>query len=333
VQVRVVRDRVKMGVPAAWDEDLFERLKIVAVDPWCGTSLTLLDAFTKEGVYGFINRGALLASRGAMTGLVKKSSDGNLERSSTQAQTNLEEARMGRGRHCQSDEHPSLHSTLKSSSKILASLGSIVGLDHSKSKKLFVETSTVNSLRIKQDFLTEQVQGGRWKPDPSSPLMPKNWDRVLWVVTEIFYVKKLVIAKTTKAIAKANMDPSTLVACAEPLPVNLKGGVEVSKAKDGTTVFEVSEGGVPFPIGFKVIRLLYDEDGDLLAPGGIKLDIARNHRPKTRSDIYEWLDPNKDPDYHMKDLFKQEDGGSLEALPMLVAKEADSSEEASASKD
>ena len=121
-------------------------------------------------------------------------------------------------------------------------------------------------------------------------------NHVLWVVTEIFYIKKLVIAKTTKAIAKANMDASTLVACAEPLPVNLRGGVEVSKAKDGTIVFKVSEGGDPFPIGFKVIRLLYDEDGDLLAPGGIKLDTARNDRPKTRSDVYKWLDPNKDSD-------------------------------------
>lgn len=150
------------------------------------------------------------------------------------------------------------------------------------------------------------------------------------MVTEIFYVKKLVIAKTTKAIAKATVDASQLVACADLLPVNLKGGVEVSKAVDGTTVFQVSESGVSFPIGCRVIRLLYDEDGDLLTPGGIKLDIARNHRPKMRSDIFEWLDPNKDPDYHMQDLFKQEPGGSLESLPMFVAKEA---VEASNSKD
>ena len=176
MQMRVVRDRLKMG---AWDEDLFKRFKIVAVDPWCGSSLTLLDAFTKEYSfikrYSFPNRGALLASRGAMTGLVKKSSDGNPEGSFAQAQTNLEEARMGRGRHCQSDEHPPLYSTLNSSSKILASLESIVCIDHSKSKELYVEASMVNSVRIKQDFLTEQVQGRRWKPDPSSPLVPKNW--------------------------------------------------------------------------------------------------------------------------------------------------------------
>lgn len=329
LQVRFVRDLVKMGVPTL-DEYLFKIHKVVAVDPWCDSKLTLLDVFTKKGGYGIINRGPLLARIGAMTGLVKKSSDGNPEPSVAQAQTNLEEARMGRGRHCKSDELVAICATLNSSSKIMASLGSIVSADRTKSKKLFAETSAVKSVSIKEDFLIEQVQGGKWKPDPSSPLMPENWDRVLWVVTEIFYVSKLVIAKSSMACSKASMGISELVAFAGPLPVNLRTEVEVSNSKDGTTVFEVSEKGPVFPIGFKAIRLHYDEDGDLLAPGGIKLDIAGSHRPKMRSDINEWLDPNKHPEYHMKDLFEQEPGGSLEALPMFVANEEG---EALASKD
>jgi len=168
---------------------------------------------------------------------------------------------------------------------------------------------------------------GKWKPDPKHPLMPENWDRVLWVVAEIYYVKKLVIGKTTKSIAKVNMDASQLVRLAEPLPANLEGKVEVCKAKDGTTTVEVPADGPAFPIGFKPIRLVYDKDGDLLAPGGIKLAIAGDNRPKTRSAINEWLDPDKNPDYHMKDLFKQESEGSLEALPMFDADEAAASED------
>lgn len=306
-----------MGV-TSWDEYLFKQLRIVAVDPWCRASLSLLDVFTKRGRYGIINHGPILAHRGALTGLAMETPD---EPATTQAQTNLEEARMGRGLHVQSGiAQVPVVATLKSSSKILASLSKVVSAECTKSKSLIAEVSLVTSVSIDKDFIGEQVKEGKWKPDPNSPLMPSSWDRVLWVVVEIYYAKKLVIGKSRKAVAKANVDPSKLVALPE-LPGNLLGKVEVSKDKDETTLLEIPENGPAFPIGFKAIRLVYDKNGDLLAPGGIRLDSPA-HRPKTRSAV-EWLDPDKDEDsavYHMKDLFTQESAaGPMLALPMFDA--------------
>lgn len=297
----------------AWDEYLFQTYKLVAVDPWSDESLALLDVFTKRGSYGIVNRGPKLVHTGALTHLTKRS-----EESST-TQTNLEEAHMGRGSHVKSGKSADVTATLNSSSKISASILKIVTADNSTAESVMAQVKTVTSESIDQDFLAEQVNEGRWKPDLNMPQLPKKWDHVLWVVKEIKYAKKLIIGKSTKSIVAASINPSKLVPIAQPLPSGLEGKVEAARAMDGTTVF-TAPGNGRFPIGFKAIRLTYNENGDLLGPGGINFDLGE-HRPKVRADNDAWLNPDSDPNYHMGDLVTQEPGGRLQSLPIVQDEE------------
>lgn len=137
-------------------------------------------------------------------------------------------------------------------------------------------------------------------------------DYVLWVVKEMKYAKKLIICESRNAIVEATMDPSLLVSVGT-LPASLKGKV----AADGTFVFTATEDG-RFPIGFKAIRLIYNEKGELKGPGGIEFGMGEK-RPKLRDDIDDWLNPDKFSDFHMEELvFTREPGGPLGCLPILA---------------
>lgn len=297
-----------MVVYAGWDEYLFQKHKLVAVDPLtCPRELELLNVLTKRGTYGIVNRGPILEDTGSLTSLTLES---GTEGSSTRNEVQRLAPETKKG--------PEVLCTFKATSRVMAMVLKLFGGEASAEKGLTLKIESVTVDSIKQDELVKLVNDGRWKPDPNKSQMPTDWDGVLWVITQIKYAKKIIIGHSAKDVLSASMKPKGLESVLPDSAPDLSVEVKLEKAKDGTTVYTAPDDG-RFPFGFKAIRLEYDQQGNLVAPGGISFSLGE-HRPKVRADGDAWLNPDSDPDFHMRGLFSQQPERPLESL--LIGEEA-----------
>lgn len=122
--------------------------------------------------------------------------------------------------------------------------------------------------------------------------------KTLWVVTEVFYAKKLILGQ------KSTFGLGAKVQLQIPGAVPGSGNINISKDNHGSWVVNAASGShVPFAL--KMTKLVFKDTGELA-----EIDAYMKKRAERRGeedeDLKKAFNPEKDPDFHMRELFSPE---------------------------
>jgi hypothetical protein len=319
-----------------WRKYLYQEHSAVAVSPL--KTLNLLDVLIKTDREGFT---PVLEKVGSMVTLGRQGQE------FTETQERLRDGlesfqRTGVG--AQGDETlfrcnhsiPDINVNLKSSTSVNGSLLIVFGdpnLRFCHAKHLKCSLKRVKTAGVDKEELTEIIIDEMWKPDINKRILkwPQPAHRFskggqeLWVITEILYAEKLIVASadSNSMGGAANTSGPALLPLGMPGPVG--GKIEASTTLGDSLNF-IAQDKKPFMFAYRAICAQYDSAGGYV---NHKLNAGRRP-PHTR---HPKSGDNSSSQMHLEGLFlnlpagDQQDDEDLQCLEIVNAVDNDNNDD------
>lgn len=283
----------------SWDHLLFSEHSLIASSPL--SELECFDVFMqKDSPWYHLGRGPIVSRVGSMVSLARDDVQAWQAYKQKIETKSLEAFTLGRALQKVGD----IQHTVQPSSRFLTGIGlgslSSAKAELSQNRSLVCKAVDVAKATVKPDFIENLVNGRTpvWKPDTTRKEL--HWpaagsDRKtihFWVVTEVQYAQKIIVGQ------RASLGIFAQVQGEIAGTGGGSGTFEISKDTKGCWIVTAASGSrVPF--AFKATKLVYNSAGELAAIDA----YVRRQVDRRAGDDAEVFNPDRDPNFHMRELF------------------------------